>query len=98
MNTIKRAITLLLLAIPIASLSQVRYAVPDAYERVRVIMKSIAAHPGECACPYTLDRNGRMCGKRSAWYTAKNKKPICFFFEISGDQHLQQQKSRVTEQ
>ncbi|MDO2948840.1 hypothetical protein M8828_10460 [Aeromonas simiae] len=44
----------------------------------RLIRESIAAYPGNCPCPYSQMRNGRRCGKRSAWSRPGGKAPLCY--------------------
>ena len=50
-----------------------------------IIAESIAQYPGTCACPYNLTRNGRQCGKKSAWSKGGGYNPICYSGEITAD-------------
>ena len=43
-----------------------------------LIKRSIAAYPGNCPCPYNVDRAGRRCGARSAYSKPGGKAPLCF--------------------
>jgi hypothetical protein len=42
----------------------------DARIRELLIQQSIANYPGNCPCPYNVDRAGRRCGARSAYSKA----------------------------
>ena len=46
---------------------------------------SIARHPGNCPCPYNVDRAGRQCGKRSAYSRPGGASPLCYANDISDD-------------
>ena len=48
-----------------------------------IINESISAYPGNCSCPYNSARNGRSCGKRSAWSRAGGYSPICYKNEVT---------------
>jgi len=50
----------------------------DAQVRQSIIRQSIAAYPGPCACPYSVTRNGRSCGGRSAYSRPGGHAPICY--------------------
>jgi hypothetical protein len=50
-----------------------------------LIQQSIAAYPGNCPCPYNLDRAGRSCGKRSAWSRAGGHSPLCYPSDVSDE-------------
>lgn len=51
-------------------------------EKQAKIRKSIAAYSGSCPCPYNTMKNGRNCGKNSAWSKPGGKKPLCYEWEI----------------
>jgi hypothetical protein len=51
---------------------------PDSAIRELLIKQSIAAYPGNCPCPYFLDRAGRRCGARSAHSKQGGYAPLCF--------------------
>ncbi|WP_409307149.1 hypothetical protein [Pectobacterium sp. B1J-3] len=40
-------------------------------------------YPGNCPCPYHSARNGRQCGKRSAWSRQGGYSPICYKYEVT---------------
>ena len=43
-----------------------------------IIQQSIASYPGSCACPYSTMRNGRRCGRRSAYSKPGGYAPLCY--------------------
>ena len=45
--------------------------VSDAEIRQMMIRESLAAYPGPCPCPYNTMKNGRSCGKFSAYSQAR---------------------------
>lgn len=55
----------------------------DAQVRQRIIQQSIAAYPGPCPCPYSVMRNGRSCGGRSAYSRPGGYAPICYPRDVS---------------
>jgi len=58
----------------------------DAQIRQRIIRESIAAYPGACPCPYSVMRNGRSCGGRSAYSRPGGYAPICYPNDVSAAQ------------
>lgn len=60
-------------------------AISDATIVQRIIAQSIANYPGSCPCPYSRDRGGRRCGKRSAYSKPGGYAPICFAEDVSRD-------------
>ena len=61
----------------------------DAQVRQILIDKSIEAYPGNCPCPYNTMRNGRACGKRSAWNKPGGYAPLCYAEDVSDEQVAQ---------
>jgi hypothetical protein len=55
----------------------------DAEIRALLIQHSIASYPGNCPCPYNLDRAGRQCGKRSAYSKPGGRAPLCYAHDVS---------------
>lgn len=55
----------------------------DAQIKQRIIRQSIAAYPGPCPCPYSVMRNGRSCGGRSAYSRPGGYAPICYPRDVS---------------
>jgi hypothetical protein len=73
---------LLLLACPALA----REPLSDAQVRHAIIQDSIAwyqatGHP--CACPYNPARNGKQCGRRSAYSRPGGAEPYCFPQDVS---------------
>jgi hypothetical protein len=48
------------------------------------IRGSIAAYPGSCPCPYSVDRGGRRCGARSAHSRRGGHAPLCYPSDVRG--------------
>ena len=72
------------LAVAIAGLALAPAAAQsDAQVRQQIIRQSIAAYPGPCPCPYSVMRNGRSCGRRSAYSRPGGYAPICYPADIS---------------
>jgi len=46
--------------------------------RQAIIKESIASYKGTCACPYSRDRGGRQCGRRSAYGKPGRASPLCY--------------------
>ena len=74
------------LALVAASLAAPASAQSDAQVRQQIIRQSIASYPGPCACPYSVMRNGRSCGGRSAYNRPGGYAPICYPRDISDAQ------------
>lgn len=53
----------------LVSLNIMAKSMPISDEQIKekIIQASVSAYPGNCPCPYHSARNGRQCGKRSAW-------------------------------
>jgi hypothetical protein len=50
---------------------------------VCLVAAAIAAYPGNCPCPYNVDRAGRRCGRRSAYSRPGGTSPICFDEDVT---------------
>lgn len=50
-----------------------------------LIEQSIAAYPGNCPCPYNLDRAGRKCGARSAYSKQGRYGPLCYPNDVTDE-------------
>lgn len=48
-----------------------------------LIKQSIAIYPRNCPCPYSIDRSGKSCGKRSAYSKAGGYSPVCYPDDVS---------------
>jgi len=57
----------------------------DDQVRDAIIKHSIAKYPGNCPCPYHVDRAGRQCGGRSAWSRAGGASPLCFRTDVKSE-------------
>jgi hypothetical protein len=51
--------------------------------RTVLIKRSQAGYPGNCPCPYFLDRAGRKCGARSAYSKQGGYAPLCFAEDVT---------------
>jgi hypothetical protein len=61
-----------------------------------IIQESISAYQGSCPCPYSTDRAGRVCGKRSAWSRAGGDAPLCYESDVT-DEMVKQFRKRLRE-
>ena len=57
--------------------------ISDAAIIQRIIAASLASYSGSCACPYSTDRGGRRCGKRSAYSKPGGYAPICYREDVT---------------
>jgi hypothetical protein len=57
--------------------------IPDSAIVQLLIDDSIAAYSGNCPCPYNAMRNGRSCGKRSAYSKPGGASPLCFKEDVT---------------
>ena len=58
----------------------------DAQIRQRIVRESIASYSGACPCPYSVMRNGRSCGGRSAYSRPGGEAPLCYPGDVSAAQ------------
>ncbi|MFK7699343.1 hypothetical protein [Pseudomonas caspiana] len=56
---------------------------PDSAIVQLLIDDSIAAYSGNCPCPYNAMRNGRSCGKRSAYSKPGGYAPLCYKEDVT---------------
>ena len=56
---------------------------PDAQVKQAIIQESLAAYPGNCPCPYNVDRRGHSCGRRSAYSRPGGYAPTCYAAQIT---------------
>jgi hypothetical protein len=74
----------LIVAVAVAGLAlSAASAQSDAQVKQQIIRQSIAAYPGPCPCPYSVMRNGRSCGGRSAYSRPGGYAPICYPADVS---------------
>lgn len=57
----------------------------DVEIRERMIQNSLRGYNGNCPCPYNLMRNGRECGRSSAYSRPGGAAPLCYPSDISDD-------------
>jgi hypothetical protein len=62
--------------------SQTVLAATSIEKKKQMIRQSIASYSGPCPCPYSVMRNGRSCGKRSAWSKPGGASPLCYVSDI----------------
>ncbi len=53
--------------------------------RQLIIQESIQSYPGSCPCPYNVTRNGRRCGRRSAYSRPGGYLPLCYPSDVTDD-------------
>lgn len=55
-------------------------------EKQKIIEKTIDGYLGNCPCPYSRDRAGRKCGKRSAYSRPGGYELICYVEDMKDKQ------------
>lgn len=55
----------------------------DAQITQILIKESVQGYSGSCPCPYNVARNGRACGKRSAYSRPGGAQPLCYPSDVS---------------
>lgn len=66
----------------------------DEQIKKEIIQQSIRSYPGNCPCPYNLDRAGRRCGKRSAYSKPGGYSPICYPSDVTEQMILKYTKRK----
>lgn len=61
---------------------QTSFAATSGVKKNEMIKKSILSYKGNCPCPYSTMKNGRACGKNSAWSKLGGVKPLCYLSDI----------------
>lgn len=69
---------IVLAAAVLLSAAQAKPVKSDAVIKQEIIRESIAQYKGNCPCPYSTDRSGRSCGKRSAYSRPGGAAPLCY--------------------
>jgi hypothetical protein len=64
----------------------------DAEIHQQIIRNSIASHPGNCPCPYSVASNGSSCGSRSAYSKPGGYAPICYPNDVTPEMVRQYRK------
>ncbi|MCD6035683.1 MAG: hypothetical protein K0R63_1424 [Rickettsiales bacterium] len=54
------------------------FAATDEQIKEEIIQNSLSQYSGGCPCPYSINKAGRTCGKRSAYSRPNGEKPICY--------------------
>jgi len=65
----------------------------DAEIKQQIIRQSIAATPGSCPCPYSKDRAGRTCGRKSAYNKPNGERPLCYPGDVTPEM-MQRHRAR----
>lgn len=68
----------LLFALFIAAGQTAHHQKSDAEIKQAIIADSIAQYRGSCPCPYSTDRAGHRCGRRSAYSRRGGASPVCY--------------------
>jgi hypothetical protein len=85
-----RLATTILLCLPISAL-----AASDDQICELLINQSIATYPGNCPCPYNLDRGGRRCGARSAYSKQGGYAPLCYPGDVTAGMIAQYRRANA---
>ncbi len=59
------------------------FAATDTQIKRVIIQESLASYPGPCPCPYNIMRNGRACGRRSAYSRPGGYSPVCYESDVT---------------
>jgi len=86
-------IFLLIVALACSQVTNARESLTDDQIKQLIINESIASYPSVCACPYSVARNGSMCGARSAYSKPGGYDPICYKTDVT-KQMLERYKRR----
>lgn len=74
------------------SISSIVLADTDEEIKQKIILGSISQYSGSCPCPYSQDRTGRRCGKRSAYSKPKGYSPICYSSDVTEEMLIRYKK------
>ena len=78
----KNTFAILVVAVAVMFLPSNVVEAKTTSQKQEIIRKSVAAYKGNCPCPWSKMKNGRSCGKNSAWSKPGGKKPICYESDI----------------
>lgn len=56
---------------------------PDAEIIEQMIDESVMTYRGACPCPDSVMRNGRRCGRNSAWSRPGGASPVCYPSDVT---------------
>jgi hypothetical protein len=76
-------LSFVVLALGIAAAQTKKTSKTNAEIRQEIIKQSIASYKGSCPCPYSVDRAGRMCGRRSAYSKPGGASPLCYEKDVT---------------
>ena len=93
-NVVKLSALVLILIFGTALATTPKETKADAEIKQILIKESLARYPGNCPCPYNVDRAGRRCGKRSAYSRPGGASPLCFTSDIS-DEMVREYRKRT---
>jgi len=63
------------------------YSIEDIKKaKSEMIHKSISMYSGNCPCPYNQSKDGKKCGKRSAYSRPGGAEPLCYDSDITNEQ------------
>ena len=49
----------------------------------QIIIDSVKKYKGNCPCPYSKMKDGKICGKFSAYSKKGAKKPVCYASDVT---------------
>jgi len=75
--------TLLFTVLAFSLTASARESLTDDQIKQLIINESIASYPSVCACPYSVARNGSMCGARSAYSKPGGYDPVCYKTDVN---------------
>lgn len=81
-NVVKLSALVLVLVFGTALATPPKDTDVDAKIKQILIKESLERYPGNCPCPYNVDRAGSRCGKRSAYSRPGGASPLCFPSDI----------------
>ena len=79
-----KTIAAVLFALCVVALPALGKGLTDAQIKQALIQQSLASYPGNCPCPYNVDRRGHACGRRSAYSRPGGYAPLCYARDITG--------------
>jgi hypothetical protein len=75
---------LLLIVLAVPALAAQRPA-SDGEIRDALVRESVAQALSDCPCPYSLKRNGQMCGNDSAYNRPRGGTHLCYDHDVTGE-------------
>lgn len=80
-----RSIFLTFIFLSLMALPAIAKGMSEADIKQAIIEKSIESYSGSCPCPYSRDRAGRSCGRRSAYSKPGGASPLCYPDDVTPD-------------